>query len=78
MRTPLIAGNWKMYKTIAESVATVEALAALVGGVAGREVLVAPVFTALSAVAGAVQAAGLATTLDEAQLGEPIFDVTRS
>lgn len=51
MRTPLIAGNWKMYKTIGEAVATVDALAALVSDVTDREVLVAPVFTALRAVA---------------------------
>ena len=40
-----------MYKTIAEAVAAVDALAGLVEGVEDREVLVAPVFTALSAVA---------------------------
>jgi triosephosphate isomerase len=51
MRTPLIAGNWKMYKTIAEAVATADTLAALVEGVEDCEVLVAPVFTAIPAVA---------------------------
>src|SRR4029079_4750501 len=51
MRTPLIAGNWKMYKTIAEAITTVDALAPLLEGVQGCEVLVAPVFTAIRAVA---------------------------
>jgi triosephosphate isomerase len=51
MRTPLLAGNWKMYKTIAESTATAGALVDLVVGVEGVEILIAPVFTALSAVA---------------------------
>src|SRR5688572_25339197 len=59
MRKPLLAANWKMHKTIAESVATAEALATLVAGVADREVLVAPVFTSMSAVAGHVEGAGI-------------------
>jgi triosephosphate isomerase len=51
MRTPLIAGNWKMYKTEAEAVETVRRLAAAVADVTAVEVMVAPPFTALSAVA---------------------------
>ena len=51
MRTPFIAGNWKMHKTIAESVATAAALAERVDGADHCEVLVAPVFTSLRAVA---------------------------
>lgn len=46
-RTPLIAGNWKMYKTIKEAVELVEALLAGVGQPSDREVLVCPPFTAL-------------------------------
>ncbi len=50
MRKPIIAGNWKMYKTIGEAVELVKAL--LVGLESGRdrEVLVCPPFTALYAV----------------------------
>jgi triosephosphate isomerase (TIM) len=51
MRTPLIAGNWKMYKTVGEAVALVEALLRGLGDTADREVLVCPPFTALHAVA---------------------------
>ncbi|MFL5805707.1 MAG: triose-phosphate isomerase [Roseiflexaceae bacterium] len=51
MRTPLIAGNWKMYKTIGEAVALVEALLRGLGDTADREVLVCPPFTVLHAVA---------------------------
>ena len=51
MRTPLMAGNWKMYKTIGEAVALVEALLRGLGDTADREVLVCPPFTALHAVA---------------------------
>jgi triosephosphate isomerase (TIM) len=49
MRVPLIAGNWKMYKTVAEAVELVEALLqhAEQGYASDREVLVCPPFTAL-------------------------------
>ncbi len=53
-RTPLIAGNWKMHKTVGEARALVEALAGQVGEAAGVDVAVAPPFTAL---AGAVEVA---------------------
>ena len=35
MRTPIIAGNWKLHKTVAEAKATVKELAALVADVKG-------------------------------------------
>ncbi len=49
MRTPLIAGNWKMYKTVAEAVELVEALLkeVEVGYADDRQVLICPPFTAL-------------------------------
>jgi triosephosphate isomerase len=47
MRMPLIAGNWKMYKTVAEAVELVESLLAGVSEVSEREVLICPPFTAL-------------------------------
>ena len=52
MRTPLIAGNWKMYKTVPEAVALVEALLRGMPDMAEREALVCPPFTALHAVSG--------------------------
>src|SRR5690242_453514 len=55
MRTPLIAGNWKMYKTVAEAVDLVEALLRDLGPVRDREVLVCPPYTALHAVSPLVQ-----------------------
>ena len=51
MRTPVIAGNWKLFKTITEATAMVSELKLLVAGTAGVEIVVAPVFTALSRVA---------------------------
>ena len=50
MRTPLIVGNWKMHKTVAEALELVDRLAPLVEGLVGAEVAVAPPFTALEAV----------------------------
>ena len=54
MRTPLIAGNWKLNLTIAEATALAGALREGTAGLAGRDVAVAPVFTALAAVAQAL------------------------
>lgn len=53
-RTPLLAGNWKMHGTRTEAVALASALAKTVGRVPGREVLVAPPYTALEAVAATI------------------------
>jgi triosephosphate isomerase len=51
MRKPVIAGNWKMYKTVAESVQTALTLRPLVANANHCEVVIAPVFTALKTVA---------------------------
>jgi triosephosphate isomerase len=50
-RFPLIAGNWKMNKTIEEAKALVEALLPQIEGVEYCEVALCPPFTALTAVA---------------------------
>ncbi|HET9224378.1 MAG TPA: triose-phosphate isomerase, partial [Roseiflexaceae bacterium] len=50
MRTPLLAGNWKMYKTVSEATALVEALLRGLPDMSDREALVCPPFTALHAV----------------------------
>jgi triosephosphate isomerase len=54
MRRPFIAGNWKLYKTIPEAVDLARALTAGLAGVSGRDVMVAPPFTALEAVGKAL------------------------
>ena len=61
-RTPLIAGNWKLNNTIAESKALAGALAAHVGTGLGCEVVVAPVATSFAAVKQSLEgsAVGLA------------------
>jgi len=55
MRIPLIAGNWKMHKTVAETVKYVKELRGLVKDVEGVEIVVAPPFTAVHAAAEAVR-----------------------
>lgn len=55
MRVPLIAGNWKMHKTVAEAVELVEELLQGLGATSDREVLVCPPFTALHALSPLLQ-----------------------
>lgn len=50
MRTPLIAGNWKMYKTSSEATALAEAVVKALSTPDGTQVVVCPPFTALAAV----------------------------
>lgn len=61
-RRPIIAGNWKMHKTITEAVAFARdlKLALAAGTGAGTEVVVCPAFTALVRVAEALQGTGIA------------------
>jgi len=51
MRRPVIAGNWKMFKTVKEAVALVSELKKNLSNTVDREVIVAPPFTALTIVA---------------------------
>jgi triosephosphate isomerase len=61
-RKPLIAGNWKMFKTGTEAVDTARQLVNLIGETDDREIMIAPPFTALAPVsevlAGSVVALG--------------------
>ena len=50
MRKPVIAGNWKMYKTVADAVDTALAIKRLVANANHCDVVIAPVFTALKTV----------------------------
>ncbi|HEY3028481.1 MAG TPA: triose-phosphate isomerase [Pyrinomonadaceae bacterium] len=59
MRKPVIAGNWKMYKTVSESVATAQALKPLVANANHCEVVIAPVFTALKTVADRLEGSNI-------------------
>src|SRR5262245_20096946 len=48
MRTPIIAGNWKMFKTRLETAAFFDALVPQVQSVSHCEIVVAPPYTSLS------------------------------
>jgi triosephosphate isomerase len=72
MVRPVIAGNWKMNKTIAEAVAFATGLRAAYSTPPDREVIIAPPFTALRAVAEAIRGSFIllaAQNLHEAEKG---------
>jgi triosephosphate isomerase (TIM) len=48
-RIPLIAGNWKMHKTVAEAEQLIQALLPRVSSLEGVEIAICPPFTALAA-----------------------------
>jgi triosephosphate isomerase (TIM) len=54
-RTPLIAGNWKMFKTVTEAVVFAKEFRSLVKDVTGVEIVVAPPFTAIHGMAEALR-----------------------
>ena len=55
MRTPIIAGNWKMYKTVADTVKYVKEFRVMVKDIADVEIVLAPPFTAVHAAAEAAR-----------------------
>ncbi len=55
MRTPFIAGNWKMYKTVVEAVKYVKEFRSLVKDITGVEIVLAAPFTAIHAAAEAAR-----------------------
>src|SRR2546421_8433448 len=59
MRKPVIAGNWKMYKTVGDSLTTGLALKPLVANANHCEVIIAPVFTALKSVADRLEGSNI-------------------
>jgi triosephosphate isomerase len=60
MRTPIIAGNWKMYKTVHEAVVFTKEFRKLAQGLTGIELVIAPPFTAVHAVCEAARASDVA------------------
>ena len=61
MRIPLIAGNWKMYKNLEESVELASTLKSLVKDVdeSKAEIAVCPTFVNLQAVAGVIKGSNI-------------------
>jgi triosephosphate isomerase (TIM) len=64
-RTKLICGNWKLHKTIHESLELATAIKNVVGPVRDVEVAVAPVFTALHAVAKRLEGSSVAVAAQD-------------
>jgi len=60
MRTPLIAGNWKMFKTVVEAVAFAKEFKSLVKDVTNVDIVLAPPFTAVHPVSEALRASNVA------------------
>ncbi len=60
-RIPLIAGNWKMFKTGVEAVSTAEKLAELCRDVKDTEIMIAPTFLSLPLVAEALKGTNIKT-----------------
>jgi triosephosphate isomerase len=54
MRTPIIAGNWKMHKNAADAVSFVQELTPHIDGITGVEKVVCPAFIALAGVSAAL------------------------
>jgi triosephosphate isomerase len=55
MRKPIIAGNWKMYKTVGEAVELVNGLKEELKGESAVDIVVCPPFTAIAPVADALK-----------------------
>ena len=59
MRTPIIAGNWKMNKTISEAVSFASELKDRVAGVKNVDIVICPPFTALAKIADALSGSNI-------------------
>lgn len=59
MRTPFVAGNWKMNKTIAETRDLVSAISQKLSGIGGVERVLCPPFMALSAASTLLEGSGI-------------------
>jgi triosephosphate isomerase len=59
MRTPLIAGNFKMFKTVAETVSYIGDLRALVSEIRNVDIAIAPPFTSIAAAVTAAQGSAI-------------------
>lgn len=71
-RTPFIAGNWKMHKTVAESEAYIQALLPRVAAVDGVEIVVCAPFLSLQALVDSARGSQVgvyAQTMHEADQG---------
>src|SRR3954471_3985899 len=71
-RTPFVAGNWKMHKTIAEAEAFIGALLPRVSSSEGIDIAICPAFTVLQAMVDSARGSRVgvyAQTMHEADSG---------
>ena len=80
-RTPLIAGNWEMHKTIAEAEAFIQALLPRVSTAEGVDVAICPPFTSLQAMVDSTRGSRVqvyAQTMHQADHGAFTGEVSAS
>jgi triosephosphate isomerase len=70
MRVPVIAGNWKMYKTAGEAAAFARAFLSLVSDARGVEIVLAPPFPAIAAVADLVRGSRVSVSSQNVHFAE--------
>jgi triosephosphate isomerase len=70
MRVPVIAGNWKMYKTAGEAAAFARAFLPLVSDARGVEIVLAPPFPAIAAVADLVRGSRVSVSSQNVHFAE--------
>jgi len=75
MRRPLIAGNWKMYKTIPEALGFVQSFRPLVVAATHCDIVLAPPFTAIRALADRLEGSNVEVAAQDvaAEPGEGAF-----
>lgn len=66
MRRPIIAGNWKMYKTIPEALEFVQALKPLVVASTHCEIVIAPPFTAIKPLCDRLEGSNIEVSAQDA------------
>jgi triosephosphate isomerase len=59
MRTPIMAGNWKMYKNVDEAAELAQAIKSAAADTTGVDIVLCPPFTALTTVAAAVKGSSI-------------------
>ncbi len=70
MRNPVIAGNWKMYKTAEEAAFFVREFLPLVGDAGGVEIVLAPPFPSLATVASLTRGTGVGVASQNVHFAE--------
>ena len=65
MRIPLIAGNWKLFKTVHETIVFAKELRSVLKDVTGVEIVVAPPFTSVYAAAEALRNSNIAVAAQD-------------